>query len=283
MRRSANVAVIGAGASGLVAVRELLREGHRVTCYEVASHPHDVSPHDGFHILVNPGLAFTQQSQRRRQTDTVATPRCATRLCTLATSCLSGLQVDVMLRTHHASRLRRMLAACGRIRTRSRLTPWAKTRLDSGCTRACACGDMSGGVLALCQHKCEEVCWHPRHMLSCRYKSLRTNLPREIMGYQDFPCLPEAMGSRSSDPRRYPGHAEVSLRPQSMILKCRTSARQAYAGCCLQSAVPGWRALREVRRRMPGPRRSWGTSRRLRMSLISAETSGSVPGSSAQS
>ncbi len=35
MRRSANVAVVGAGAAGLAAVRELVREGHSVTCYEV--------------------------------------------------------------------------------------------------------------------------------------------------------------------------------------------------------------------------------------------------------
>ena len=35
MRRSAKVAVIGAGAAGLAAVREAVREGHSVTCYEV--------------------------------------------------------------------------------------------------------------------------------------------------------------------------------------------------------------------------------------------------------
>ena len=37
MRTSAKVAVIGAGAAGLAAVREAVREGHRVTCYEVSS------------------------------------------------------------------------------------------------------------------------------------------------------------------------------------------------------------------------------------------------------
>jgi hypothetical protein len=37
MTTSAKVAVIGAGAAGLVAVREAVREGHRVTCYEVCS------------------------------------------------------------------------------------------------------------------------------------------------------------------------------------------------------------------------------------------------------
>ena len=38
MKRSANVAVIGAGAAGLAAVREAVREGHWVTCYEVMAH-----------------------------------------------------------------------------------------------------------------------------------------------------------------------------------------------------------------------------------------------------
>lgn len=39
------------------------------------------------------------------------------------------------------------------------------------------------------------------------YHSLRTNLPREIMGYLDFPFLPKREGSR--DARRYPSHQEV--------------------------------------------------------------------------
>jgi len=37
MPRSASVAVVGAGAAGLAAVRELVQEGHSVTCYEVMS------------------------------------------------------------------------------------------------------------------------------------------------------------------------------------------------------------------------------------------------------
>ncbi|KAI3409657.1 Flavin-containing monooxygenase, partial [Psidium guajava] len=42
---------------------------------------------------------------------------------------------------------------------------------------------------------------------SSLYKSLRTNLPREVMGFGDYPFLPRADGS--GDPRRYPGHEEV--------------------------------------------------------------------------
>ncbi|XP_039170059.1 flavin-containing monooxygenase FMO GS-OX-like 4 [Eucalyptus grandis] len=42
---------------------------------------------------------------------------------------------------------------------------------------------------------------------SSLYKSLRTNLPREVMGFGDYPFLPREDGS--GDPRRYPGHEEV--------------------------------------------------------------------------
>uniref|UniRef100_A0ACD5UPS2 Uncharacterized protein n=1 Tax=Avena sativa TaxID=4498 RepID=A0ACD5UPS2_AVESA len=42
---------------------------------------------------------------------------------------------------------------------------------------------------------------------SSLYASLRTNLPREIMGFLDFPFV--AVEDADSDPRRFPGHAEV--------------------------------------------------------------------------
>ncbi|KAJ6712292.1 DIMETHYLANILINE MONOOXYGENASE [Salix purpurea] len=42
---------------------------------------------------------------------------------------------------------------------------------------------------------------------SSLYKSLRTNLPRESMGFMDYPFVPRA--GEGSDPRRFPGHAEV--------------------------------------------------------------------------
>lgn len=43
----------------------------------------------------------------------------------------------------------------------------------------------------------------------CRYSSLRTNLPRQIMSFSDFPFIPEVMGDRSHDSRRFPSHTEV--------------------------------------------------------------------------
>ena len=42
-----------------------------------------------------------------------------------------------------------------------------------------------------------------------RYSSLRTNLPRQIMSFSDFPFVPEVMGDKSHDSRRFPSHTEV--------------------------------------------------------------------------
>ncbi|EOA40352.1 hypothetical protein CARUB_v10009080mg [Capsella rubella] len=41
------------------------------------------------------------------------------------------------------------------------------------------------------------------------YDSLRTNLPRECMGYSDFPFVPRREHDESRDSRRYPSHKEV--------------------------------------------------------------------------
>ncbi|KAG2319991.1 hypothetical protein Bca52824_013204 [Brassica carinata] len=41
------------------------------------------------------------------------------------------------------------------------------------------------------------------------YASLRTNLPRECMGYRDFPFVPRDDDDESRDPRRYPSYGEV--------------------------------------------------------------------------
>ena len=65
MRRSADVAVVGAGAAGLAAVRELVREGHRVTCYEVGcflSNGSSTLVHHGFGFcsLICDALGNTQ-------------------------------------------------------------------------------------------------------------------------------------------------------------------------------------------------------------------------------
>ena len=48
-----------------------------------------------------------------------------------------------------------------------------------------------------------------RHKVhSSMYAKLRTNLPREVMAYTDFPF--DDLAGRSQDARRFPSHAEVS-------------------------------------------------------------------------
>ncbi|KAJ9147744.1 hypothetical protein P3X46_029870 [Hevea brasiliensis] len=44
---------------------------------------------------------------------------------------------------------------------------------------------------------------------SSLYSSLRTNLPREVMGFRDYPFISKA--DKTRDPRRFPGHREVLL------------------------------------------------------------------------
>jgi cation diffusion facilitator CzcD-associated flavoprotein CzcO len=41
------------------------------------------------------------------------------------------------------------------------------------------------------------------------YRGLTTNLPRQIMGFSDFPFTAAAMAGRSIDSRRYPCSDEV--------------------------------------------------------------------------
>ncbi|XP_011650417.1 flavin-containing monooxygenase FMO GS-OX-like 3 [Cucumis sativus] len=50
---------------------------------------------------------------------------------------------------------------------------------------------------------------HPKRtrIHSSLYKSLRTNIPREVMGVRDFPFVPREGEDR--DPRRFPSHTEV--------------------------------------------------------------------------
>ena len=47
---------------------------------------------------------------------------------------------------------------------------------------------------------------------SSLYQSLRTNLPREVMGFRDFPFVAKKDDETNErDPRRFPGHKEVLL------------------------------------------------------------------------
>ncbi|KAK9815265.1 hypothetical protein WJX72_000885 [[Myrmecia] bisecta] len=44
---------------------------------------------------------------------------------------------------------------------------------------------------------------------SSMYQDLRTNLPRQLMSFSDFPLTVECLGPKSLDPRRYCSHQEV--------------------------------------------------------------------------
>lgn len=50
---------------------------------------------------------------------------------------------------------------------------------------------------------------HGKKVHSSMYRHLRTNLPRELMGFTDYPLTPLVMGARSHDSRRFCGHEEV--------------------------------------------------------------------------
>ncbi len=53
---------------------------------------------------------------------------------------------------------------------------------------------------------------------SSMYASLRTNLPRELMSYVDYPFLPR--NGRRRDGRRYPGHQEVAFYLHDFAQEC---------------------------------------------------------------
>lgn len=55
---------------------------------------------------------------------------------------------------------------------------------------------------------------------SSLYDSLRTNLPRELMGFMDFPFVARGQGE-TRDARRFPGHREVLLYLQEYARKFR--------------------------------------------------------------
>ncbi len=125
-------AVIGAGAAGLVAARELLREGHKVTVFEQGSRVGGV-------------WVYTEEIEKD----------------------------DLLGRDPNRLKVCRLF--------------WQAAALSNAARASLG---------------------HQVH--SSMYSGLRTNLPREIMSYLDFPFTPELMGkSRSVDPRRFCSHVEV--------------------------------------------------------------------------
>lgn len=57
------------------------------------------------------------------------------------------------------------------------------------------------------------------------YQGLRTNLPREIMSFLDFPFDHAFLGRYSQDPRRFPTHMEVRNSLPGLLLGNLVHAR----------------------------------------------------------
>jgi len=118
---------------------------------------------------------------------------------------------------------------------------------------------------------------------SSLYASLRTNLPRETMGFLDLPFAAEAPGS--ADPRRFPGHEEVLryleafarrfdllrlVRFETEVLRVRRQDRGGWAVTSRKLGGQGKRRGGGVRRRRGLQRALHGAAHRRHSRLISA-------------
>ena len=144
-RQSLSVAVVGSGAAGLVAARELEREGHAVTVYEAGA-----------------GVGGVWSYTEEAEDDPL------------------GLDPG-----------ERALAGAGAVCTAASLFP--RGRPETTVPPPPAPPPPPG-------------C---RRVHNSMYAGLRTNLPREVMGYADFPFDRAVPGSQ--DPRQFPSHSEVQL------------------------------------------------------------------------
>jgi len=77
-----------------------------------------------------------------------------------------------------------------------------------------------------------------RRVHSSMYTDLRTNLPREVMGFSDFPDVPAALGGRSADARRFPAHTEVDARRRLALCPTARGLHDEVAGRLRGIAVP---------------------------------------------
>ena len=145
-------AVIGAGAAGLVAARELLREGHTVHVIEQSERIGGIWDYSS-----GPGPPALPWSQLG------LLPHCTPIVYELSHNLCKPM-------TQSALSLQR-----------------AEVESDD--------------LLGLNPNR--------RRVHSSMYADLRTNLPRVIMGFSDFPNIPAALNGRSVDPRRFPSHPEV--------------------------------------------------------------------------
>jgi hypothetical protein len=81
-----------------------------------------------------------------------------------------------------------------------------------------------------------------RRAHSSMYRGLRTNLPRELMGFGDFPFTPAGMaaaGAASADARRFPSHGEVLAYLRAFAAR-HDLERHVRFGARVTRAAPVW-------------------------------------------
>lgn len=186
-RQQRKVAVIGAGAAGLVTIRELLKEGHQVCVYASTAVDSESPPQQESCAAKRTCLHMPPRWWALSWEASLEAPGCMTQTLTATSWGQTGTGA-------------RCTAACTGEQTRQHAQQPA--RAPSAHTAQLRAATAS--ALARPWHTC--LC-----LRTCcgERRDLRTNLPREIMGYLDAPFTPAFMGGASRDPRRYPSHEEV--------------------------------------------------------------------------
>lgn len=180
-------AVIGAGAAGLVAARELRREGHEVVVFE----------------------QHQQLGGTWLYTDEVSRWLAATLLVLGPCHLMSWLGLNS-----------------------AHMLPNSLTSSRSCCHHHCHTAPLLPTSLCGPQVESDPLGGDPARtrVHSSMYRGLATNLPREIMGYSDFPFSPSNMCGRSVDSRRFPCSDEVG----AVGCWCRGSG---HGGACGAAAL----------------------------------------------
>jgi cation diffusion facilitator CzcD-associated flavoprotein CzcO len=169
-------AVIGAGAAGLAAIREMLREGHTVVAFEQSLRPggtwiYDEAATDSEPLGIDPGRNRVHSSMYRCENNT------ALLACNWYFAMRQGIRAQALW------------GACAHARVYVQAAP----------------------ALSPLTHRPTTTTGSLRRCITFKHRNLRTNLPRELMGFQDLPFTPSMMGTASHDARRFCSHEEVSL------------------------------------------------------------------------
>jgi hypothetical protein len=223
-------AVIGAGAAGLVAARELRKEGHEV-------------------------VVFEQQEQLG-----------GTWLYTDQVGC--GISVVCIYATLHLSMpsFRSLASWALLLFTKPYSFAAQQQNMDEASPRDKAF-TAAVHVTIMLQVESDLLGQDAkrRRVHSSMYQGLTTNLPRQIMGYSDFPFSPSNMAGHSIDNRHFPCSEEVcshcaaryhaALLPACVVHTGQTSSYEisAVRSCNVQPVIVTGQAAR----------RATGTSRKM--------------------